>query len=1323
MKNRFIIALWFSMALSLWAQPDEAYISKLIGNVNHIDFDQLEENLKSEVLSWQSVTVPDFEKIADNTRKKALLSGEWMFYPQDTMYHIKSAQEVQIPHRFEKNRTYNSGWYVQKINLDKESGKSYHLMLDRVELFSMVFVNGHRCMHHFGSYTPFSCDISIYLTTGENTIAIFVYDQTATIDNGKLYNQIGVTRVKHDYGQFKLKGGMYGIPTIEMREASYLKDVFVKTSTRKNELEIEYEFPEGIEILPNAEVTFELFQWPEGDKVELELPSKKLTSSLQEKMIRIDQAENSYSVKWPDAQWWSPEHPNLYVLRTTFDNGTSKDVVDTRFGFREFWIEGKMFYLNGTPIRLRGNSIYNPKIPGRDFHRENFIKHKELFGVNACRIHHTIPPIDLLYAADEAGILLDNQSSIWSEMAPMYKDGGDWFLANTEIEFEEWVRRDRNCPSVVIWDLENEMLRVSFEEHLPWVEKLPEYVWRLDQTRPLNHSGAGWFSPYQHMAWLHMQEQYCKIMLDWQEKGDIPLVIGEFWIGGRADFGRIPHSPELTQPNQKNIERAISYSEKMLEMRYHGVSGIMPFKLFTYVKVTSPPQEQEIIRKAIQSSVVFYWPRQRYTQAAQSIHREIVVCNDSEAAQDYTLHWHWEGKPQNIVQMRLPAAAQQRISIESLAPQSTSKLIATLTSEGAFVSSDTLLIETLPEPSFDKPLELLVYNSPSLVETLQEHGIKASSSDAVPSVNQYPIWLIPENADNRALYAIKDHIYNYVNSGGRILCLKQSQEAKWLPVKLPFWSAYQAGIHTYALMGWEGLNTDLFYANEARIYAASHPIFEGINSKTLHLWDDVDGRISDHVYTRPSSINRFEPGNWRPLSGGSRRSHISLSELFYGKGDILLCQLNLMDNLSNPQAELLFSNIINYLNDFSSTTADKGIVLSGELDKAEFKEYLALPQGAIRDTNLEKGGVLLAGENADNEQIQKWLEDGGLLIVLSGTKASNLSNTTYHNAPIEHIGKMADSPIAYGVCSANSPNKRVNIFKGYFTNLPEDAHELLRGFQDEQHFGAVMFSQKRGKGEIVYTTLDSASIKTSYGKELLNLLLTNAGIIIPYKATYLPTVEVKRTVPVTIDGNLEEWIEDMEDRWVTKFIHAQPIYLTSECIIEGPPEFDLNLSAINYMMWNEQGLCVAGVVFSEERTWESGVTWGSEKEYDLDLMLNDDRVKIIFKDGKLEAVVNEQVQGLQCQAGQISSEELTDASALQFDYIFKSGEIKRVPSLIGDTYELCIPWDLLNTSIENEEWKALWTISAKGSKLQFPLSAKPDSQNRWLKMYPSNKGK
>ncbi len=62
---------------------------------------------------------------------------------------------------------------------------------------------------------------------------------------------------------------------------------------------------------------------------------------------------------WADPRLWDVGQPNLYTLRLKVKGAGLDDEYDQKFGFREFWIEGRQFYLNGTVIHLRQPCFYN----------------------------------------------------------------------------------------------------------------------------------------------------------------------------------------------------------------------------------------------------------------------------------------------------------------------------------------------------------------------------------------------------------------------------------------------------------------------------------------------------------------------------------------------------------------------------------------------------------------------------------------------------------------------------------------------------------------------------------------------------------------------------------------------------------------------------------------------------------------------------------------------------------------------------------------------------------------------------------------------------
>jgi len=421
MKYKFykllvIIILAFN---SVNAQNPDKHINRLIGEIDQEWLNSICQTLPACQLDYSLRSAQGFEKTSTEARKQATLDQSWYLYKNVNGQEKAKPEKVQIPHQFERNRKYNSAWYFSKYKIDKQPEKHYFLKLSRIDLLSAVYVNGQKCGSHIGSYTPFELDITDQLISGDNSFAILVYDKSGAVNKDRLITQVGPARFKAGKQGYKYSGGIDDIPVLEVREETHIKDLFVKTSTRKGEIEIEYELS-GAESIDK--LSFEIFKWPNGEKVDLKLPVVENQT--------IPEGVNSVKAKWENADLWSPDHPNLYVLRASLQNNSTKDILEVRFGFREFWIDGKTFMLNGTPTRLRGESHYHLFTQGVDFHREVFKMHKETFGSNACRVHAFMPHPDIFLGADEAGILIINQNAVWSVNGQLYAKGGEDLLNN-----------------------------------------------------------------------------------------------------------------------------------------------------------------------------------------------------------------------------------------------------------------------------------------------------------------------------------------------------------------------------------------------------------------------------------------------------------------------------------------------------------------------------------------------------------------------------------------------------------------------------------------------------------------------------------------------------------------------------------------------------------------------------------------------------------------------------------------------------------------------------------------------------------------------------
>ncbi|MCA1808456.1 MAG: hypothetical protein LC725_03195 [Lentisphaerae bacterium] len=243
----------------------------------------------------------------------------------------------------------------------------------------------------------------------------------------------------------------------------------------------------------------------------------------------------------------------------------------------------------------------------------------------------------------------------------MYENAVEELLRNLEQQFGEWYWRDVNNPSVVIWDVENELIRGQrTPTREKWVLQLDEFIRQHEPEAIIEHSGAAWYHPDQQIIHVHMQEQYSRIMREWSESGKIPLNMGEFWMGGRGET-RLPDSLEYADRADWHREEARLYREQMLEMRYYGVSAIMPHRLTHWpliqdkamlsqddlAKLERPlcqwrfPDVRAYGARGIAPVVGFVWPRGAAVAEKSPFRREIVVCNDREAAVELTVRCGW----------------------------------------------------------------------------------------------------------------------------------------------------------------------------------------------------------------------------------------------------------------------------------------------------------------------------------------------------------------------------------------------------------------------------------------------------------------------------------------------------------------------------------------------------------------------------------------------------------------------------------------------------------------------------------------------------------
>ena len=150
---------------------------------------------------------------------------------------------------------------------------------------------------------------------------------------------------------------------------------------------------------------------------------------------------------------WHPDSPNLYTLYThVYDGAQIVDTYQTRIGIRRisFSLAGG-FTINGQPLQLRGtNRVQDYPYLGWAMGNLGQRRDAELLkevGFDYIRTSHYPQDPSFLDACDELGIV------VMDEIPGFQYVGGDLFKSRSYQNMRDMIRRDRNHPCVIAWEL------------------------------------------------------------------------------------------------------------------------------------------------------------------------------------------------------------------------------------------------------------------------------------------------------------------------------------------------------------------------------------------------------------------------------------------------------------------------------------------------------------------------------------------------------------------------------------------------------------------------------------------------------------------------------------------------------------------------------------------------------------------------------------------------------------------------------------------------------------------------------------------------------
>ena len=405
------------------------------------------------------------------------------------------------------------GWYRKHFETPESvaDGKVVSVEFDGVFMNSTVYVNGKAVGTRPYGYSSFSYDITPYLNPAGEDNVIAVRCDNADQPNSRWYAGCGIYRnvrlVTTGATHVAWSGTFVNTPEITNSHALVA-------------VEVTLDGP----IAPGTTVSNII----RNDKGGVVARSGDLALS---GAVLLD----TMTIAKPHL--WDIEDTYQYTLETTVKNGEEiSDVYTTRFGVRtaEFDVDHG-FFLNGRPVKLLGVCLHHDMgCIGTAVHFRALQRELEIlksFGVNAIRTSHNPPAPELLYLADEMGFLIDDEAfDMWRKRKTEF-DYARFYDEWHERDLGDFIRRDRNHPSVIMWSLANEIgeqgdsfndalqnlsveeanyflnfidltmeeaLDASISPNVILAQHMADIVRKLDHTRPLT-AGCNGPSPTNNM--------------------------------------------------------------------------------------------------------------------------------------------------------------------------------------------------------------------------------------------------------------------------------------------------------------------------------------------------------------------------------------------------------------------------------------------------------------------------------------------------------------------------------------------------------------------------------------------------------------------------------------------------------------------------------------------------------------------------------------------------------------------------------------------------------------------------------------------------------
>lgn len=353
--------------------------------------------------------------------------------------------------------------YVKYFSLPENfAGQRVFLSLQGVEQAVQVWLNGHYIGYGEDSFTPSEYELTEYLVSGENKLALRVYkwSSAAWLEDQDFFRFSGIFRDVY----------LYCAPAVHAYDLKVLAEPSADLTSGTLTVEAE--------IWGKGEVEAALYAYEydlyDGNLIEKSPQSLPLIWQTTATCDGSDSLKLQTELK--EVKLWSAEDPNLYLLILSLKkDGKLVEYIPQLVGFRRFTLEDGLMKINGKRIVFHGVNRHEfscdtGRVPNiKDMIKD--IKTMKRNNINAVRTSHYPNSSAFYKLCDIYGLYMIGEANLethgtWGDVGGgvtdpeilariLPGDNEEWLGAVLD-RVQSMVWRDKNHPSILLWSMGNE---------------------------------------------------------------------------------------------------------------------------------------------------------------------------------------------------------------------------------------------------------------------------------------------------------------------------------------------------------------------------------------------------------------------------------------------------------------------------------------------------------------------------------------------------------------------------------------------------------------------------------------------------------------------------------------------------------------------------------------------------------------------------------------------------------------------------------------------------------------------------------------------------